>query len=72
VAVRSTHEETDNATVAGHIHQISSRINGTVSDVQEYNQGVEKDRCLQFDPQDYQTAASKASLAVAQSGSGAL
>lgn len=29
----STHEETDNATVAGHIHQVSTRINGTVSEI---------------------------------------
>ncbi|HEY9710633.1 MAG TPA: hypothetical protein V6D48_20655 [Oculatellaceae cyanobacterium] len=29
----STHEETDDATVSAHIHQVSSRINGTVSEV---------------------------------------
>ncbi|WP_199349253.1 hypothetical protein [Nostoc flagelliforme] len=29
----STHQETDNATVAGKIHQVSSRIPGTVSQV---------------------------------------
>jgi membrane fusion protein (multidrug efflux system) len=29
----SSHEETDNATVAGHIHQISARVPGTVQDV---------------------------------------
>ncbi|GEM_PF-1520580 len=26
----STHQETDNATVAGHLHNVSSRINGTI------------------------------------------
>jgi membrane fusion protein, multidrug efflux system len=29
----STHQETDNATVAGHINQVSSKIPGTVSQV---------------------------------------
>ncbi len=29
----STHQATDNATVAGHIHQISSKIGGTVTEV---------------------------------------
>ncbi|MBW4573686.1 MAG: hypothetical protein KME08_00200 [Aphanothece sp. CMT-3BRIN-NPC111] len=29
----STHQETDNVTIYGHIHQVSNRVNGTAADV---------------------------------------
>lgn len=58
----SSHEETDNATVAGHIHQVSSRINGTVADVLvNDNQQVQKGQLLvKFDPRDYQNKVQQA------------
>lgn len=66
----STHESTDNATVAGHIHQVSSRINGTVADVLvNDNQLVQKGQLLvKLDPRDYQNKVQqvKASLLAAQ------
>ena len=66
----STHESTDNATVAGHIHQVSSRINGTVADVLvNDNQLVQKGQLLvKLDPRDYQNKVqqAQASLLAAQ------
>lgn len=66
----STHEETDNATVAGHIVQISSRIPGTVSTIPvDDNQEVRAGQLLaQLDPTDYQVKVqqAQAALAVAQ------
>jgi len=61
---------TDNATVAGHIHQISSRINGTVSDVLvSDNQGSGKGRMLvSLIHGINKVQPSKASLAVSGSG----
>lgn len=52
----SSHEETDNATVAGHLHQISARVPGTVQDVLvNDNQLVKKGQLLvKLDPSDYQ------------------
>lgn len=51
----STHQSTDNATVAGHIHQVSSRIPGTVADVLvNDNQLVQQGQLLvKLDSQDY-------------------
>ena len=51
----STHQETDNATVAGHILNVSSRINGTVSQVLvSDNQLVSQGQPLiKLDPTDY-------------------
>ena len=62
----STHEETDNATVAGHIHQVSSRINGTVSEVEvNDNQLVQKGQLLlKLDPRDLQMKALQAQAAL--------
>lgn len=62
----STHEETDNATVAGHIHQVSSRINGTVSDVLvNDNQLVQKGQLLvKLDPRDYENKVQQAQAAL--------
>lgn len=52
----STHQSTDNATVAGNLHQISSRIPGTVETVLvNDNQEVKAGQPLvQLDPRDYQ------------------
>lgn len=66
----SSHEETDNATVAGHIHQISARVPGTVQDVLvNDNQLVKKGQLLvKLDPSDYQIKLqqAQADLAAAQ------
>jgi len=52
----STHQSTDNATVTGNIHQISSRISGTVNQVLvDDNQTVTVGQpLLKLDPRDYQ------------------
>jgi len=66
-----THEETDDAYVTGHLHDISSRINGVVTDVLvDDNQFVhEGDVLVKLDPLEYLAleAAAKADLATAQS-----
>jgi membrane fusion protein (multidrug efflux system) len=62
----STHQETDNATVAGHILQVSSRINGTVFDVAvSDNQVVTPGQLLvKLDPRDYQIKVTQAQAAI--------
>ncbi|MEH1907843.1 HlyD family secretion protein [Nostoc sp.] len=62
----STHQETDNATVAGNIHQISSRIPGTVSEVLvNDNQLVQPGQLLvKLDPRDYQSQVQQAQAAL--------
>jgi membrane fusion protein, multidrug efflux system len=62
----STHQTTDNATVAGHIHQISSKITGTVTDVLvNDNQLVESGQLLvQLDPKDYQSKVQQTQAAL--------
>ncbi len=62
----STHEATDNAAVAGHVHQVSSRINGTVTDVPvDDNQSVQKGQVLvKLDPQDYENKVRQAEAAL--------
>jgi len=66
-----THEETDDAYVTGHLHSVSTRINGVVTDVLvDDNQFVhEGDALVELDPMEYQAleAAAKADLDVAQS-----
>ncbi|MBW4474536.1 MAG: HlyD family secretion protein [Stenomitos rutilans HA7619-LM2] len=66
----SSHEETDNATVAGHIHQISARVPGTVQTVLvDDNQQVKAGQPLaKLDPRDYQIKLQQAQteLAAAQ------
>ena len=66
-----THEETDDAYVTGHLHDVSSRINGVVTDVLvDDNQFVRKgDVLVKLDPTEYQALAdaAKADLDVAQS-----
>ncbi|OKH49708.1 secretion protein HlyD [Calothrix sp. HK-06] len=62
----STHQETDNATVAGHIHQVSSKIPGTVSEVLvNDNQLVQQGQLLvKLDPRDYQNKVTQADAAL--------
>ncbi|MEH1967265.1 HlyD family secretion protein [Nostoc sp.] len=62
----STHQETDNATVAGNIHQVSSRIPGTVSEVLvNDNQLVQPGQLLvKLDPRDYQSKVQQAQAAL--------
>ncbi len=66
----STHQETDDATVSGHVHQVSSRIAGTVSEVLvNDNQQVQRGQLLvKLDPRDYATKVrqAEASLLSAQ------
>jgi membrane fusion protein (multidrug efflux system) len=66
----STHVETDNATVAGHIHPISARIPGTIQQVLvNDNQWVQSGQLLlRLDPRDYQQKLqqAQADLAAAQ------
>ncbi|MGA8528235.1 MAG: HlyD family secretion protein [Acidobacteriaceae bacterium] len=56
------YEDTDDASVDGHLVQISSRINGHVLDVKvDQNQYVDAGTLLvQIDPSDYQTAVNQA------------
>jgi membrane fusion protein (multidrug efflux system) len=51
----STHQETDNATVTGRVHPVSSRISGTVQQILvNDNQLVKKGQLLvKLDPRDY-------------------
>ena len=62
----SAHIETENATVSGHIHQVSTRINGTVSDVLVAdNQQVKQGQLLvKLDPRDYQVKVQLAQAAL--------
>jgi membrane fusion protein (multidrug efflux system) len=66
-----THEETDDAYVTGHLHAVSTRINGTVTDVMvDDNQFVHEGAVLvKLDPAVYLTmaAGAKANLETAQS-----
>jgi membrane fusion protein (multidrug efflux system) len=63
----STHQQTDDAQVAGHIHQISSRIPGTISQVLvNDNQLVQQGQLLvKLDPKDYQSKVQQAEAALA-------
>ncbi len=62
----SRHQETDNATVVGHIHQISTRINGTVSDVLVKDNQIVKpgDLLVKLDPRDYQVKLQQSQAAL--------
>ena len=62
----SIHQETENATVAGHIYQISSRLNGTVGEVLvQDNQQVKPGQLLiKLDPRDYQVKVQQAQAAL--------
>jgi membrane fusion protein (multidrug efflux system) len=58
----SQFEETDNATLVGHVHPVSARVAGTVQEVLvDDNQYVEKGQVLAvLDPRDYQITLSQA------------
>lgn len=62
----SSHEETENATVAGHIHQVSTRIPGTIAEVLiSENQWVNKgDVLVRLDPGDYEVKVQQAQAAL--------
>ncbi len=62
----STHATTDDAYITGHVHPISSRIPGTVTDVEvNDNQQVKKGELLvKLDPSDLKVAAEKAQAAL--------
>jgi membrane fusion protein, multidrug efflux system len=62
----STHQATDNATVTGHIYQVSTKIPGTVDQVLvNANQLVKKGQLLvKLDPRDYQTKQLQAQAAI--------
>lgn len=62
----STHEQTDNATVTGHLYQISSRIPGTVEAVPvDDNEIVQAGELLvRLDPDDYQVKVQQAQAAL--------
>jgi len=66
-----THEETDDAYVTGHLHDVATRINGVVTAVLvDDNQFVRKgDVLVKLDPMEYEaiTEAAKANLDVAES-----
>jgi membrane fusion protein (multidrug efflux system) len=66
-----THEETDDAYVTGHVHQVSARINGVVTEVEvDDNQYVKAgDVLVKLDPSEYVAIemAAKANLVTAQS-----
>lgn len=69
-----THEETDDAYVTGHLHNISSRINAVVTDVMVHdNQFVNKgDVLVELDPTEYiaLVAAARAQLKKAEADLG--
>jgi membrane fusion protein, multidrug efflux system len=62
----SSHQETDNAIVAGHIYPVSTRINGTVAEVLvKENQIVKKGQLLvKLDPRDYEIKVQQAQAAL--------
>ena len=62
----STHQSTDNATVVGHIHQVSSKIGGTVTYVLVGdNQQVQAGQLLiKLDPKDYENKVQQAQAAL--------
>lgn len=63
----SSHQETDNATVTGHIHQISARVPGTVQRILvNDNQQVKAGQSLVvLDPRDYQIRLQQAQAELA-------
>ncbi len=63
------HVTTDDAYVTGHLHQISSRVAGTVIDVRvDDNQPVKKgDLLVKLDPNDFQVAVQRAQANLEQS-----
>jgi len=66
LAYLSAHQETDDAYVTGHLHQISSRIDGTVEQVLiDDNQHVKEGQVIAvLDPRDYQVKVNQAKAAL--------
>jgi membrane fusion protein (multidrug efflux system) len=64
-----THESTDDAYTAGHVHQISPRVNGLVLELWvDDNQHVEAgDLLIKLDPQDYEVACARSQADLEQS-----
>jgi membrane fusion protein (multidrug efflux system) len=64
-----THASTDDAYTAGHVHQISPRINGLVTDLLvDDNQHVRAgDVLIKLDPKDYEVALERAKANLAES-----
>lgn len=62
----ATHESTDDAYVAGHVHQVSSRIPGTVTEVEvDDNQQIKSNELLvKLDPNDLNVGVNKAKSAL--------
>ena len=58
----ATHEETDDAYVTGHLHQVSTRVNGTVAHVLvDDNEHVKAGQTIvELDPADYQVKVDQA------------
>lgn len=65
-AYTSTHQETDNAQIQGHVYQISSRVAGTVEQIAvNDNQRVAAgDLLVQLDPHDYDVTVQQAQAAL--------
>jgi membrane fusion protein (multidrug efflux system) len=65
----STHESTDDAYTAGHVHQISPRVDGLVIEVWvDDNQAVQSgDLLVKLDPSDYNVALQRAQANLDQS-----
>jgi len=63
----STHQETDDAYITGHLHQVSARLPGTVSKVLvDDNEHVKTGQLLiVLDPRDYQVKVTQAKAALA-------
>ncbi|MGD9684328.1 MAG: HlyD family secretion protein [Candidatus Obscuribacterales bacterium] len=64
----TTHEETDDAYVTGHLHQVSSRLNGTVAKVLvDDNEHVREGQVLvELDPRDFQVKVDQAVASLAR------
>lgn len=64
----STHEETDDAYVTGHLHQVSTRVNGTVEKVLvDDNEHVKAGQVLVvLDPKDYKVKVDQAMASLLQ------
>lgn len=62
----SAHQETDDAYVTGHLHQVSSRLNGTVEKVLiDDNQHVKEGQVIAvLDPRDFQVKVNEARAAL--------
>ncbi len=66
LAYMAAHQETDDAYVTGHLHQISSRLNGTIEKVLiDDNQHVKEGQIIAvLDPRDFQVKVNEAKAAL--------